>query len=852
MGTLTWTTPSALWLLLAVPLIWVAHRAARTNFNVRQRRLQAVIRSLLVASLAIALARPVISSRSSRESIVYAVDVSQSVGTPAIMAAAQRIDQMNAAARPDHSRIVIFGATSRALDGTAALREVAQADPAVRQPDEVDRSGTDLEGALDAARGELAAGHVSRIVLFSDAHPTAGDAHAAISRLAASGIPVFVEPMTVRSLNDTWIAALDVPQRMSARASIPVVLTIGSQREGDARLTLKTGDKVLSEQTVHLAKGSTRVTLDAVIDTPGGTTFDASVALAGDPLAANDTMSRGVWIAPQVRVLYLEGAPASARYLSSALTASGFDVTVRPASGLPSSRAELDAFDAVVFSDINLSGVSQAAMTTLADWVESGGGLLVAGGDSVFGEGTGGYRKTTLERITPVTFERKEEPSVALILVLDRSWSMAGTSMDLCKLAAQAAVDVMKDEQSLGVLTFNEKFDWDITLRNVGRNRDLIRSKIAAIEPGGRTLIFPALEQAYMALRNVKARAKHVVLLSDGRTYPDDYEGLVKKMTDARMTVSSIAVGPAADQELLRSIAKWGKGRDYMVADAKELPQVFVKEAKEASAPAFDEKKLTPVVKRPAFLQDVDVTRLPPLRGISAMVVKDGALEVVSTTDDDPLLAFWPVGLGRAAVFASDVKDRWGADWVKWRGYGPFFTAVVHSIERQRTPPVSLEVLPGARRGNAQAVSLAVEARDADGRYRGLLRPVLRVRSGTNAAREISARQVAPGRYEASLVADARQPLAVSVIDPAAQGAQPARTLVPDPAAEYRFQPADEDMLRSIAAATGGAWRPDPAALAARAGERSTERRPLAPTLLGLALALWLIDLTFRRLRVFE
>ena len=93
MGTLTWTTPFALWLLLAVPLIWVAHHAARTNFNVRQRRLQAVVRSLLVASLAVALARPVISSRSSRESIVYAVDVSQSVGTPAIIAAAQRIDR---------------------------------------------------------------------------------------------------------------------------------------------------------------------------------------------------------------------------------------------------------------------------------------------------------------------------------------------------------------------------------------------------------------------------------------------------------------------------------------------------------------------------------------------------------------------------------------------------------------------------------------------------------------------------------------------------------------------------------------------------------------------------------------
>ena len=33
----TWTAPAALWLLLAVPLVWLAHRFARTNFNPRQR-----------------------------------------------------------------------------------------------------------------------------------------------------------------------------------------------------------------------------------------------------------------------------------------------------------------------------------------------------------------------------------------------------------------------------------------------------------------------------------------------------------------------------------------------------------------------------------------------------------------------------------------------------------------------------------------------------------------------------------------------------------------------------------------------------------------------------------------------
>lgn len=38
--TLSWTTPEALWLLAVIPLVWMALRVARTNFNPRQRILQ--------------------------------------------------------------------------------------------------------------------------------------------------------------------------------------------------------------------------------------------------------------------------------------------------------------------------------------------------------------------------------------------------------------------------------------------------------------------------------------------------------------------------------------------------------------------------------------------------------------------------------------------------------------------------------------------------------------------------------------------------------------------------------------------------------------------------------------------
>jgi uncharacterized membrane protein len=849
MAGLTWTAPSALWLLVAIPLVWAAHVAARTNFNLRQRRLQAAIRSLLLAALATALARPVISSRSSRESVVYAVDVSQSVGTPGIEDAARRIDEIAAAIRPDHSRIVAFGAGAQTVDGTKALRDLARADPSA--PGAIDRSGTDLEAALDAARSELAPGHVPRIVLFSDAHATAGDLDEAVARLAAAQVPVSTEPSAVRDLGDTWIDAVDLPSRLTAGATIPVAVAVGSQRETDAMVDVRSGGRILGQKAARLARGVTRVSIDASVDTPGAATFEARVTVAGDPLPDNNTLARNVWLEPRVRVLYVEGTPDSARYLTGALTASGFDVTVHPPSGVPVAAADFDAYDVVVLSDVNRSAISNASMTALADWVERGGGLLVAGGDAVFGEN--GYRNTTLERLTPVTFERKDEPSVALILVLDRSWSMAGTSIDLCKAAAAAALDVMTDEQSLGVLTFNDKFDWEFTLRNVGKNRAFMKQKIAAIEPAGRTLIYPAVEQAYLALKPVKARAKHVVLLSDGRTYPDDYEGLVKKMTDARITVSSIAVGPSADGELLGDIAKWGKGNMYTVADAHELPQIFVKEAKNAATPSFDEKTIKPVVKRPSFLQDVDTTHLPPLRGLTTTVMKDAATEIIGTPEDDPILAFWPVGLGRAAVFASDVKDRWGADWVKWKGYGPFFSAVVHAIERQRPAPLALEIEAGPIRGGARQVRMAVEARDASGEYRNLLRPVVRLQTGTGASRTVAARQVAPGRYEAAVVADARQPLVASVTEAGTTDTvKPSRTIAPDPAAEYRFTAPDEGLLKAIASATGGAWKPQPTSLAAKTGERSSERRPLWPAFVALALGLWFVDLTFRRVRVFE
>jgi uncharacterized membrane protein len=842
-----WIAPSALWLLALVPLVWLAHAVARTTFNPRQRAVQAIVRSLLLASLAVALARPILSTSSPRQSIVYLVDVSHSVSGHAIEGAAARIEELDRSAHPTQSRTVVFGRTAARIEGVAALRRFAEVDEA-GTAEFVDRSGTDIEAALAAARAELAPDSTPRIVLFTDGQATEGEAQRAVLRLGGSRVPVFVEPMAVRSIGDTWVDAIDVPERVPAGATFVVQVSIASQRTASAAVELRSAGQIIGRRDAAVTPGLTVVPIEARLDAPGTQSLEASVSAPGDPLAANNTLERAVTAEPRARVLYVEGSPASAHYLSGALTTAGFDVTVRPPAALPATAAAFDPWDVVVISDVPRPAIRDAAMTALADWVEhKGGGLLIAGGEAVYGEG--GYQKTALERVSPVTYERRDEPDVALILVLDRSWSMAGSSIDLCKAAAQAAVDVMTDKQAVGVITFNDQYEWNVQLSTVGENRTKIREQIAAITPSGPTRIYPALEQAYFSLKATHARAKHVVVLSDGRSLPDDHESLVKKMTAAHITVSSIAVGPAADRELLHNIAMWGKGRDYTVQNARELPEVFVKEAKNAATPSFDEKEIVPVVKAPAFLASVDVAHMPHLKGLTATVIKDPALEVVATDEGDPILAFWPVGLGRTAVFASDVKDRWAAPWIKWRGYAPFFAAVVRSVQRQRTPAVALSVAPGPIRSGTRTIAIALEARDGSGGYRNLLRPSVTVKTDTRSA-IVPLRQVAPGRYEASVLADAAQVVTVSAAD--ASGGVVERLLVPDPAAEYRFRPVDEEALKSIAASTGGALRAPVSALTAAPGDRHSKRRPLWPALTVIALVLWFVDILLRRVRIFE
>jgi hypothetical protein len=86
----------------------------------------------------------------------------------------------------------------------------------------------------------------------------------------------------------------------------------------------------------------------------------------------------------------------------------------------------------------------------------------------------------------------------------------------------------------------------------------------------------------------------------------------------------------------------------------------------------------------------------------------------------------------------------------------------------------------------------------------------------------------------------------------AGEGPLASALIVTDTSAEYRFRPADEPALRSIADATDGRWMPTAESISRTEGERRATRRPLWPWLLWTALATWMVDLLLRRVRLFE
>jgi uncharacterized membrane protein len=643
---------------------------------------------------------------------------------------------------------------------------------------------------------------------------------------------------------------MEVPEGVRRDEPTSVSVHVVSQQRTWARVALFAAGRQLASRDALLDPGDNSITLPVRLRAAGALTLSAQVQARGDSLPDNDRLDQSIWVAPRARVLYVESQPDASRYLRAALTAEGMDVSVAGPQQLPESAATLDAFDAVILSDLPADQLTPRRMQALQSYVrERGGGLLFASGENTFGEG--GYSKTVLEQVLPAEFKAQEKrKDLALVLCLDRSYSMKGKPIALAKAGARAALGMLDEQHYFGVVAFDSQPHEAVPLQYV-RSKRRAEELIERIQASGQTNIYPALATAWRMLQNQKVTRKHVILLSDGDTAPADFDRLLKRMQDAKITVSTVTIGRTGDPGLMERIAGMGGGKAYLAEQIEQVPQLFVEDARNVAQSSMSEEPFKPRVKRRVdAMQGVDFARAPPLLGFVSTKAKDGAEVFLTTSSGAPLLTRWQYGLGRAVLFTSDVKNRWAADWLQWEGYGKFWSQLTRDTMRRETgEQVGFSVV---REGDDAHIRLRVMSEQ--GVWRNSLAPRVRATLPGGARQELALRQVGPGHYAATLpVATAgNRPYTFELIGDArlprdiVRRAGTRQLFYPYPD-EYRSYPPNLELLEAIAQQTGGKVGASVAEIFDPQGDRGISRKPLWPWLAAAALVLYLLDILVRR-----
>lgn len=760
-----------------------------------------------LAALILALAGPIVSGGllpgPNGGGLAVLIDVSQSVGDRARSAAEEFGGEWRQRAKVYH----FAGDTAQVMAGD---RTVAA---------EIDSDSTDLARALQVA----AAGGAERILLLSDGTESRGDALQVLP-------PVPVDTFWVRPRDNARLAGLLLPDRAAPGETIEAVAVVESDVPTTARITFESSG---SEPTVterQLPAGRSAIPFPVVVRGETDIAVRARVEVDYQQSTVDDEKAGEISVAAEEPVLVI-GDPAAA----GLLRAQGFDVV----EGEPEAVSAPLSYSAVILRRA-AGSFTQGQLQVLRSYVENGGGLMMTGGPDSFG--FGGWYRTPVETALPVDTDLRtavEIPLVAMVIVLDRSQSMATgrpSKLELAKQGALGVVEVAYQEDMLGLVVFSDGFEWAFRLRPATeRGKREMLSSILAIGTGGGTILEPAYRAALDALRESEAALKHVIILSDGKLYDGqdpfgggeapDFSNLAQVAGTEGITTSAIAIGRSADFEVLQRIATAGGGRYHSALDVSTLPRIFTAEALAATRSLLRDEPLQPMA-RPHPLSPYQGA-LPAIDAYIATAPKAGSETLLVGQEEEPILAVGRHGLGRSAAFTTDLNG-----WAGQLALGPQLPALLGSVVRWLQARPASYSASVSREGAAMRVVVdAVE----DGQY--VNGAELRARS---AGRSIELEQVAPGRYEALMPAGAAGEETVLVIE---GGEVVARTTDASPHPEF-----DTDggarLMEALSARSGGQVLASPEGYEP---ELSDGGRPAWPGLVTLTLALFLVELLWRR-----
>jgi len=830
-----------------------------------------LLRAGTFVAVIVALAQPQLLSTQSSLTVVGVLDVSGSMQRFAERPPDEMLASfMSAASRKateDRIGLITFDGRARAvMVPTSALRPIDALEVATDD-------GTALAEAVSLARALVPSGEAGRVVIMSDGLETIGHVASIVDAEPAGRVALDTVLVPLNDIRDVAIDSFDLPATALPRSQIAALVTLRASaptsgviriRMDGRSLPLRGAGTIGEALAVELGVGTTTVRAQLPIgDGPVHqleVVFEATDA-EHDRIPEN-SRARRVIAVPAGRSVLALGATGERQSSDALLESAGFVVRRLPADALPEDPLWLAGFDLVLLDDVPAGQLSTTAQELIADHVQRlGGGLLCTGGPDTFGPG--GWRGSVIAALLPIEVEPPTEqrrPRAAVVFVIDRSGSMrqrvagaGATQQEVANEAAGMAIESIASRAFVGVVAFDNMPSTIVPIAPLD-DPAAVAARVRTIEPDGGTAIGSALRAALDELESVgDVDQKLVVLLTDGVGRDDArVREQAERAAAAGVFVTTISIGDATDDALLAEVAERTKGSFYQVRNPRLLPRVLIESVQSVNRPLIREGTIAP---RPLGDSDLSLAlrTAPALAGVVVMGRPRSAETVLDaeTDEGEPLLARWPAGIGRVAVFASEFSGPWAASWQSWSGAGAFWELAARWCARA---PGSAPVAAEARIEDGR-FTVTLDAAAADAIEGAVVDGVARTPRGER--RPFSLRRVAPRRFTGSLDVDETGPWLAVLAPRGAAGPLPpilAAAVAPE-GAEYERRDADPAPLAALRGASNGREIPIESLAATDLFVRDglslgRRERALAPELLALAALLFLGDTALRRLAV--
>jgi Ca-activated chloride channel homolog len=842
--------------ICAAAVGFVALRLCRVpGTTTRVRRVTTELFVMLSAvALGLGVLAPEIGKPLDKLTILIAVDRSRSIDL--VPNAESRLRaELDVAERSmgpdDRIGIIAFGADAAIEDPPRP-----RSDQRTPQRADVGRDATDLASAVRRSLAEVPPDTAARIVLLTDGVATRGDVLEAAASALAAEVPIDAVALDQRVVPDVRVVALRMPSRADEKEPMELRVVTSSPKAADVEIRIKRDEVLIRKARAKIEAGEDVLRIREIASSPGLHQYDVEITAldpALDQAPEDNAASAFVRVRGTSTALVLEGDPGKHVAMVHALEQAGFRVTSATTPGVPTDLAGFAGYDVVVLSDVRASDLAATQIDALASYTRDfGGGLVLMGGDRSMGPG--GYARTAIEEVSPLSFDLKQErrrASLAEVISIDYSGSMGArvgsdTKLDLANEASARSASLLGAGDRLGVAHVDTTNAWTIPLGPV-TNPKAIGAKIRSVGVGGGGIYVDlALDEAYSALARERVNLKHVLLFADGSD-AERMAGCRTKVGDAfkrGITTSVVALGKGSDVPELEVLARVGGGRFYLIEDATRLPSVFTQETIIAAKSSINEVDFVPSLAAPSpALRGVDLSAAPALKGYVVTVPKGRAAVHLIGPENDPILASWSVGVGRSAAFTSDFKDRWGEKWTGFAAASRLFGQIARDVARKAEDPrVRLE---------ADAVGGELHVRATvvgdDGRAQTFRRLAIAVGGPDGFTRKMSLEAVGAGAYAATIPLARPGKYLATAVDEISNEMVGSAGAVLNAGQEMRPTGTDRALLTRVASMTGGKVRDS---LAGVFRDRATTRfayKPLSAFLLVAAAAFLLLGVAARK-----